>query len=828
MENGYSELYRSDCRSFYRVSKPLLFNGKGGIMAVTDDYSPEPYFGAEISQPSEAVQAPQIDTGELDSLNPIDVSELPDDLAGTPTDHSAVDLPDDIGSPKASAGDVELGPPVDGLEPDEIPQGLLHFSYSLLTSMSFNIAMLIGLALWVLPGSNFLADHVVLDSSKPLPEKIEEDMVILDTNLTPSDDPLAFTPESDIEDLEEIADEAADSMDFAKTLFLDEMGTVSAIDTASFQPRPMSEMMKNIDANDTVGRHEVVNDYGQAFDHITREILRLIEERERLLVVWCFDQSESMKDDQQEIRRRIEKVYAELGVTDATSGDVLMTGITSFGENVAVHTADPTKDMEVIRKAIDEIPIDPSGEEKMCSAISQIITACQRYRDVQDRAMMLIMVTDESGNEQENLDGLEQTISTALAAECPIYFLGREAAFGRKQVDIRWWDEDNGREYILPIDRGPETAFIEQLQTEGYNTRKDVYSSGFGPYAQSRLAWQTGGIFFMLPSLEANIERSELIRYNSDVMKKYKPDLYSRQQIASDIKQSPLRSLITKIIYDLNPERKDVTRWMSLPTSFPSDLNQFASRLREAAKNAEFYYLGLQKAIQKLDEAEPLLATEKSLRWRANYDLIHAQCTAYAARVYLYGNALKAAAAKAEQTAQTLPDNRRLTRWVIQDTPDIPKDQTTIDLLVKAQNLYLTVIRNHRGTPWAARAEWELKRDFNFPGVELAFARNLEENPVPAGFDDPTLGSVAVAETTVGVGQGVGVGVGVGGGGGGGGGGGVGVGVGQGWGIDQYHSVALVPEYRKPPPPRKPSSGGHHRPSGQVHAAPKPSPPPKL
>jgi|GEM_PF-950148 len=791
-------------------------------MAVHDDYNPEAYFGAEISQPAEITQDLHDVADQAGMPDSIDVSELTDDLAGSaPADLYADDLPTDLAAPKATADDVALVPPVEGADPEDIPQGLLHFSYSVLTSMSFNVAVLIVLALWVLPGSSYLEQQVVLESIQPQVDPIEEDTVILDTDLTPSEDPLALTTESDLEDLEEIADEAADSLDFARTLLLDDMGPVAAIDDPSFQPRPMSEMLANVDANDKVGRHTVVNDYGQAFDHITKEILRLIEEREKLLVVWCFDQSESMKDDQQEVRRRIEKVYAELGVTDAASGEVLMTAITSFGANVAVHTAHPTKDIEVIREAINEIPIDPSGEERMCSAVAQLIDACEPYRNVQDRAMMLIMVTDESGNETENNAGLEPTISTAVAAKCPIYVLGREAAFGRRQVDVRWWDEDNGREYILPIDRGPETAFIEQLQTEGYRARSDVYSSGFGPYAQSRLASATGGIFFMLPSAETNLERSELIRYNSSVMKQYQPELHSRQQIAAQISSNPLRRLITKIIYDLNPERKDVLRWMNLPSSFPSDLGAFAKQLREAAKNAEFYYLGLQKAIKQLDEAEVMLAQEKSLRWRANYDLIRAQCTAYAARVYLYGNALKAAAATAEQTARTLPDNRRLTRWNVQDSGDAPKDQTVIDLLVKAQNHYLTVIRNHRGTPWAARAEWELKRDFNFPGVELAFARNLEEDPVAAGFNDPTLGSVAVADTAVGVGEGVGVGVGV-----GGGGGGVGVGVGQGWGVGHYSSVALVPEYRKPPPPRKPGGGGGNRGGGRPAA--RPAPPPKL
>ena len=51
----------------------------------------------------------------------------------------------------------------------------------------------------------------------------------------------------------------------------------------------------------------VVNDYKEAIDRITQEIISMLSE-DKVLVIWCFDQSESMKDDQQEISERIERV----------------------------------------------------------------------------------------------------------------------------------------------------------------------------------------------------------------------------------------------------------------------------------------------------------------------------------------------------------------------------------------------------------------------------------------------------------------------------------------------------------------------------------------
>ena len=57
----------------------------------------------------------------------------------------------------------------------------------------------------------------------------------------------------------------------------------------------------------------VAEGYGAALGRITQEMLRLLRD-EKLLVVWLFDESESMKDDQKEISEQFHKVYEELGI----------------------------------------------------------------------------------------------------------------------------------------------------------------------------------------------------------------------------------------------------------------------------------------------------------------------------------------------------------------------------------------------------------------------------------------------------------------------------------------------------------------------------------
>ncbi|MED5401696.1 MAG: VWA domain-containing protein, partial [Planctomycetota bacterium] len=80
----------------------------------------------------------------------------------------------------------------------------------------------------------------------------------------------------------------------------------------------------------------VVEGYGAALSRITQELIRMMRER-KVMAVWLFDESESMKDDQKEIATEFHKVYEELGIQQKQDqaikkkGEVLMTSILGFG-----------------------------------------------------------------------------------------------------------------------------------------------------------------------------------------------------------------------------------------------------------------------------------------------------------------------------------------------------------------------------------------------------------------------------------------------------------------------------------------------------------------
>ncbi|MCH5377837.1 MAG: VWA domain-containing protein, partial [Planctomycetes bacterium] len=236
----------------------------------------------------------------------------------------------------------------------------------------------------------------------------------------------------------------------------------------------------------------IIDNYQEAMDRIAQELMWMMD-KGPVLVVWAFDQSGSMKDDQQEIRERINNVYLQLGLVGRNQAQFLETSIVSYGEGYVQHTKRPTADIDEIRAAIDAIPEDETGKEMMCQAVGRAISQHRQYVKRGGRQMALILVSDESGEPEDNAQYLEPMIDVAKEAGCRIYVLGREAVSGYPYVHIRWRHPQTHQPHWLAINRGPETGFVEQLQIDGFRRRHDAFPSGFGPYEQCRMARETGG-----------------------------------------------------------------------------------------------------------------------------------------------------------------------------------------------------------------------------------------------------------------------------------------------------------------------------------------------
>ncbi len=506
-----------------------------------------------------------------------------------------------------------------------------------------------------------------------------------------------------------------------------EVGPVNVFRTSK------SEMIANVPEG-TIGQPLAsVQGIDDAMDRITQEILNRLAHR-KLLVVWLFDESESMQDDRADISARVHRVYEELKLSGTADGDALISSVMSYGAGVSLHTKQPTSDHLKVEAAIAGVPNDPSGKEMMCRALSAAVAQHQSIAQQSGRQLMCILVTDESGDQTTNFSELEPTIAAARAARCPIYILGREAVFGYPYAHLRWIDPETKISFWLRIDRGPETPYPEQLQVDGIHRRYDAHPSGFGPYEQARLARQTGGVFFLLPSPEANLWRRDDRIYDADAMRPYLPNLAARGDYAAERDKFPMRATLWKVITDLNPylpprgSMVQVRFW-----DWPIDPAAFAREAEINIKKAQALEGYFASAQRELEKVRPQRDRDPSLRWRANFDTTYAQTIAYQARLREYVAYITAFTSNPKAITNVHGPARPTNAWdgaYIVRT--LVNDPETKALRERATELYRQTLKAHVGTPWAARAEFELARGF---GIELR-----------EDYEDPRRSTVRVPE----------------------------------------------------------------------------------
>ncbi len=648
-------------------------------------------------------------------------------------------IPAQASTPPPPDGDGSLA----SSEEQDVPREWLRFetiqnSASFLVSLIFHFSLVLLLAMFTIvePPSKQI-ELVVIEPEqeereRPLEveldesEKIAEEMTI--ANLT--------TPEQGMEGLVE-ASLKAPQLEMPPTEIAN--APLVSLQAVDFLTKDTDSLIQDMPVGTVGSVQAVVGDYQEAMDQISQELIWMLS-KNKVLVIWLFDQSESMKDDQAKIRQRIHRIYGEVSLSEHAKGDALTTGVASFGQGFQLHTKAPTDDLDKIDEAIASVPVDPSGEEMFSSAVAEALTLHRRYAKIADRKVALIVVTDESGNTEDNESRLEKAISIAKATDARVFVLGREAVFGYPFAHVQWMHPEEGTIHLLPVDRGPEAALIEQLQTDGFGKRTDALSSGFGPFEQVRLAKETGGIFFMLPGEEANVNNAIDRRYQAKTMDMYRPNLNARLEQVNEVKNDPLKTLVTKIIYDLNPYQESVADVIEIQQVFSGDLRMFRQQVRQQQAKMITYITYLDRAIEVAEENRNLRDESSSLRWNANYDLLYGQLLAYRARAFEYGAYLTKFAENPPAPPQ-MPAYMEFRGWRLATTDELSAPEKTEEDISLSKDVLMYVMEEHEGTPWATRASWEIKRGFGVMLEPIFFdtRRINRPRPAPGGVPRPPI-----------------------------------------------------------------------------------------
>lgn len=448
-----------------------------------------------------------------------------------------------------------------------------------------------------------------------------------------------------------------------------------------------------------------------AVDRVAVEILRRLENG-RTLVVWAFDASRSLEAERQRLSKHIAAIYEHIRQLDQNRLSFdggLLTMVVAFGQNRSAAFAKPTEDISIIREAIDAVLPDESGIETTFTTVGEIVGRWGRFKNDAGESynLVVIVVTDEVGDDEERL---EETIALARKREVPVYVLGSEAVFGRLDGYVDYYDPKTKHTFKnIPVRQGPESAMFERLHLPFWHDgpQHDVIQAGFGPYALSRMASATGGIYF--------VTRFEGRRQGFDAskMKEYRPDWSSQADYERSIAASPVRQAV------INAALLTQEKLPGMPTlNFPSiDAPNFKNVIRDNQAIADRIAYTVDEALGPIAAAAKRRDHETSRRWQANFDLMHGRLMAMKVRCYEYNWAC----ARLIKDTPKFQDPKSNT-WRLVPDETVRYSRKASEAGQQAEELLKRVIEEHPDTPWALLASRELKEPFGFKWVEAFVA----------------------------------------------------------------------------------------------------------
>jgi hypothetical protein len=559
--------------------------------------------------------------------------------------------------------------------------------------------------------------------------------------------------------LELAASEAPEISDFNEDAIEIDMPTmdIGEILTDDDLISASAEEFSSIPVRGSVG--ESTTGASGAVDRLTQEIVNSLAER-KTLVVWAFDQSASLIRQREEIVQRFDKIYEELGMLEAAGHEAflnhedkaLLTQVCGFGSTFNAMLDDPTDNLADIKEAINAIPRDDTGLEYV---FSSVIAIADEYKDLRkikrstgerERNVMIVIVSDEAG---DDMDKLDQAVATCKKHEIPVHVIGIPAPFGRQVTEVKWVDPDpqfDQSPQFAPVSQGPESVMSERLKLEftgGDFEDLERIDSGFGPFALTRLCYETGGIYFAVhPNRRVGrrVRIGETAAYSASLeyffdqasMRAYKPDYVSVKTYMGRLNKNKCRYSLVQAA-----QASKTGALQSPVLRFPK-LNEanFANALRLAQRSAAILEPKMHQLYSILKNGEADRARETSLRWKAGFDLAYGRVIAAKIRAESY-NAMLAMA----KTKLKFQDPKNNT-WVLVPADSISTGGQDAKLAAKAREYLTRVVDEHPGTPWAMLAKreletpigWEWQEDFTEPPQPRDPAMNNNNNnprPVP-------------------------------------------------------------------------------------------------
>jgi len=320
----------------------------------------------------------------------------------------------------------------------------------------------------------------------------------------------------------------------------------------------------------------------------------------------------------------------------------------------------------------------------------------------------------------------------------PVYVVGVPAPFGRRNVDIKWIDPDprfNQEPQWAQVAQGPETLMPERVKLyfSGVYHNEEPLDSGFGPFGLTRLAVETGGIYFSVHpnrKLDRPIRKSETahlsayIKYffDPEIMRRYRPDYVSVKEYKRLVRANKAKTAL------VNAAAKSWVAPMVEPRlDFPKRSEaELAQSLSEAQQQAAKMLAGtLIDVYQELMRGESGRDKIRRLRWQAGFDLAMGRVLAVKVRTEGYNSML----ARAKRGMKFR--NEKNDTWVLKPSVEQFTGSALEKEALKAQSYLKRVVHEHPQTPWALLASRELDDPMGWEWQETFTNVNPPPRPRP-------------------------------------------------------------------------------------------------
>ncbi|MBI1348899.1 hypothetical protein GC163_21720 [bacterium] len=471
-----------------------------------------------------------------------------------------------------------------------------------------------------------------------------------------------------------------------------------------------------------------------ALDRVTWEIAGHLQDR-KVLVVWLLDASGSLTDQRRTIQKRLKRIYGELDALKnegqfAFQDQPLLTGVVAFGQGTQFLTREPTEQFEEIETAFSELQNDASGVENVFTAVSQVMDRWSHYRIDHGRRILLLTVTDEAGDDHGR--PLDLAIAKCRRYGALAYVIGPAAPFGQRRGYVPYIAPEDSQTYQLPVDLGPESVVVETIDLPFWYNGPQYrnLSSGFGPYALSRLVKETGGVYFMT-NMTTMAGLATIGSYDSHIMKAFEPDYGygSPQEFLNDMAKHPIRAAVFATAqYSQNTNLKAAG---TPQMSFVLNPRTFRQTFAEAQKSAAITQLAVDTILNQMPgNVDKLYDAEPSLRWRLDFSLNYGRLLAHKVRALEYNACL--AELKVKYTEVDIANS--VNRVILRPDREVGFAGGMKRLARTAEQHLQRVEKEAPGTPWAVLASRELQDGFGLRVIE----QYVPPPPPPKPNPNPT------------------------------------------------------------------------------------------